>query len=188
MARIALVRHGRSAHEGSGWIDVEGFRAWHRAYGAAGIREDEAAPITVVALAARADLLVASDTPRALASARLLAGDREVVASPELRELELQPPDLGRLRLPFRSWALAVGARNTILTLRGRFPSQADAERARRAAAWLDELATPHDLVLAVTHGGFRPYLGTALRRIGWRAEPGRLSVASWSTRLLRRP
>ena len=31
-SRVALVRHARSAHVHTGWIDATGFRAWQEAY------------------------------------------------------------------------------------------------------------------------------------------------------------
>src|SRR6185295_1032562 len=98
--RVALVRHARSSHVHSGWISASGFRAWREAYEAAGIREDERVPAPLEQLARRAGLVLSSDAARALASARLLAPGREIVASPLLRELDLESPSLGRLRLP----------------------------------------------------------------------------------------
>jgi len=107
--RLALVRHARSAHVHTGWINTTGFRAWREAYEAAGIREDERIPADLERLAASADLVLASDAPRAMASARLLAPGREILVSPLLRELDLEGPNLGGLPLPLAAWALAVG-------------------------------------------------------------------------------
>src|SRR6188474_2955914 len=107
--RIALVRHGRSTHVHSGWIDAAGFREWRRHYEAAGIGEAERVPSELAELAVRADLVVSSDAPRAVASARLLTPARDIVVSPLLRELDLEAPDLRGLRLPLLAWAFAVG-------------------------------------------------------------------------------
>src|SRR6476660_10302071 len=98
--RIALVRHARSSHVHTGWITADGFRAWRAAYEAAGIREGERAPAPLERLVGRADLVLSSDAPRAIASARLLAPGHEIVISPLLRELDLESPTLGGLRLP----------------------------------------------------------------------------------------
>src|SRR5262245_16089622 len=127
--RIALVRHGRSSHVHAGWINAGGFRAWREAYEAAGIRENERAPADLEKLASRADLVLASDAARAVASARLLAPGREIVVSPLLREMDLESPSLGGLRLPLAAWALAVGGRTLLLTLRRQYPSAAEAAR-----------------------------------------------------------
>lgn len=187
MARIALVRHARSAYVHTGWIDATGFRAWRDSYEAAGIRDDERPPIDLAQLAQRADLVLSSDAPRAIASARLLAADRDVVSSPLLRELDLQGPDLGRFRLPLGAWAVAVGVRALLLTLRRRYPSVAEAERIAGAANWLDELAADRALIVAVTHASFRRRLAGRLVQTGWQAELGRRSVQPWSTWFFKR-
>src|SRR6185436_11260073 len=95
---IFLVRHGRSAHVHSGWIDLDGFQRWREAYERAPIAAEEVGPPHLVELARTADRVVSSDAPRAIASARLLAG--EFVVSPLLHELKLPPPALRRIRLP----------------------------------------------------------------------------------------
>ncbi len=182
MPRIVLVRHGRSAHVHTGWIDASGFRAWRTAYEAAGIRADERAPADLAALAARADVLVASDAARAMATAKILAAGRDVLVSPLLRELDLEGPALGGVRLPLPAWALAVAGQNLIAMLRGGFPSAAEAARIAEAATWLDVLASRHALIVAVTHGSFRRELAARLARSGWNAERGRRSMRHWST------
>jgi broad specificity phosphatase PhoE len=169
-------------------MDAGGFRAWREAYEAAGIHEGERAPAHLEELVGRADLLLSSDAARAIASARLLAPGREIVASPLLRELDLESPDLGGIRLPLAAWALAVGGRNLLLALRRQYPSRAEATRVDEAAAWLHELSARHDLIVAVTHASFRGQLSARLVERGWQAEPGRRSLKHWSTWLFKRP
>jgi broad specificity phosphatase PhoE len=185
--RIALVRHARSSHVHAGWIAASGFRAWREAYEAAGIRDDERVPAHLELLVSRADLVISSDAARAVASARLLAPGHEIVISPLLRELDLEGPSLGGIRLPLMAWAVAVGGRNLLLTLRRQYPSAAEAARVDNAAAWLEELATQHLLIVAVTHASFRGQLSTRLLQAGWQAEPGRRSLQHWSVWLFRR-
>lgn len=185
--RVALVRHGRSSHDHAGWIAASGFRAWREAYEAAGIREDERGHVRLEQLVGRADLVLSSDAARAVASARLLAPGREIVISPLLRELDLESPTLGGLRLPLAAWAFAVGARILLLTLRRQYPSAAEAARINNAAAWLEELAAQHALIVAVTHASFRRQLSTRLVQAGWQAEPGRRSLQHWSAWFFRR-
>jgi len=186
--RIALVRHARSAHVHTGRIDATGFRAWRDAYEDAGIPEGERVPGHLNHLASRADLVVASDAPRAIATARLLAPGREITVSPLLRELDLESPNLGGLRLPLTAWAFAVGGRILLQTLRRQYPSAAEATRIHSAAAWLEDLATKHSLIIAVTHASFRRQLASRLVKAGWQAEPGERSVRHWSAWVFRRP
>jgi len=186
-ARVALVRHARSSHVHAGWISAGGFRAWREAYEAAGIHEDERVPVQLEQLVSRADLVLSSDAARAVASARLLAPGREIVVSPLLGELDLEGPTLGGLRLPLRAWAVAVGGRTLLRALRRQYPSAAEAARIDNAAAWLEELAVQHSLIVAVTHAMFRRRLSTRLVQTGWQAERGRRSLQPWSAWLFRR-
>lgn len=185
-SRIALVRHGRSAHVQAGWIDTAGFRAWREAYEAAGIREAERVPADLARLAASADLVLASDAPRATASARRLAPGREIVVSPLLRELDLEAPNLGGLPLPLAAWALAVGVRMLFFTLHRQYPSASEVARIDRAAAWLEELSAQSSLIVVVTHASFRGQLSRRLAQKGWQAEPGRRSLKPWSLWIFR--
>lgn len=76
--RSLLVRHGPSAQVHAGWIDVQEFRAWRAAYEAAGISESERPPLPLAQSIGDASLVLASDAPRAIASARLLASGRRL--------------------------------------------------------------------------------------------------------------
>jgi broad specificity phosphatase PhoE len=184
---VALVRHARSAHVHAGWISASGFRAWREAYEAAGIHEDERVPAQLEQLVSRADLVLSSGAARAVASARMLAPGREIVVSPLLRELDLEGPALGGLRLPLAAWAVAVGGRALIRTLCRQYPSAAEAARIADAAAWLEELAAQHSLIVVVTHAMFRRRLSNRLLQSGWQAEPGRRSLQPWSAWIFRR-
>ena len=181
MERIHLVRHGRSAHVHSGWIDSQGFRAWREAYESAGIVADELPPQPLMQIAADAGVVVSSDTPRARQSAALLAPGRAVESSPLLRELDLFGPSLGRLRLPLPLWALAVGLRAGLLKVRGKYPSAAERTRVLAAAEWLTGLARAHGSVVAVTHASFRGKLSNQLLDLGWTREGKEKSLRHWS-------
>ena len=185
---IILVRHGRSAHVQRGWLDVDGLRGWMAAYDAAEIALHHPPPPALVALARAAGLLVASDMPRAVASARVLADGGDFRTSALLREAPLETPELplprlGGMRLPYRGWGLVLGALWLRAHLRGAPPPGVDAAalaRADEAAAWVEELAAAHERVLVVTHATFRTLVGAALRRRGWRV-PERRPFHEWS-------
>lgn len=145
------------------------------------MRDDERVPAALQQLASRGGLVLSSDAPRALASARMLTGGRDVVVSPLLRELDLEGPALGGLRLPLGAWAVAVGGRTLLRTLRGQYPSAAEAARIQDAASWIEELAAQHSPVIAVTHAMFRRRLAARLVQAGWRPVPRRRSLQPWS-------
>ena len=163
-AEIVLVRHGRSAHVHTGWIDLQGFHRWREAYEAAGVLAGEMPPPGLRVLAARAGAVVASDAARAVESARLLAPDRDILTSPVLRELDLPPPALHGWRLPLAGWALAYSVR----WLLGSLASPVEVARAREAAGWLTGLSREHRAVVAVTHASFRGLLARSLADEGW--------------------
>ena len=102
---IHLVRHGRSAlvHDGRWfhWADVP---AYEDAYDAHGIRDDDRPRAELDALLDPSAKIVASDLPRAIASAQRLAPDRPIELSPLLREIRLEPPRWIPVRLPIQIW------------------------------------------------------------------------------------
>lgn len=181
--RILLVRHGRSAHlHRDGWIDAAGLHRWLSAYDLAGIHAEDVPPPGLVAEAGRVGVVVASDVPRAIASAeRLVAGARSVVVSPLIRETDLRVPRWIGWRMPLGAWALAIGLDSLMGTVRGDRATRESLERAAEAADWLASLAEEQGSVLAVTHGSFRRLVAARLMSAGWRPEGNRRSIRHWS-------
>jgi broad specificity phosphatase PhoE len=186
---LLLVRHGRSAHVETGWVDVEGVRRWMAAYDAAEIMPDHAPPAELEALVRDASLVIASDLPRTIASALRLAPEREIVRTPLLREAPMETPDrplpgLGGIRLPLRAWGMLWGTRWIASWLWNAEPpgiGPAELERAEQAADLL--VAHARDAggrVVAVTHATFRVVLARALARRGWRG-PDERPYHEWS-------
>lgn len=182
---ITLIRHARSAHEHSGWITADGVRAWRLAYEAAGIGDGERAPAALQSLVHDAAVLVASDAPRAIATAKLLAPTRDFIQSPLVRELNLDAPALGSIRLPLLLWSVAIGASTWHKSQRGEFPAPAERARIAEAAELVGCIATRAGSVAVVTHAGFRHQLAAQLQRDGWRASGGRRSVRPLSAWVL---
>lgn len=151
------------------------FLEWRKAYEAAGI--SDAAPPSLRSLVAPASLIVASDAPRAVASALALSTDARLVTSPLLRELALIPPNLGPLRLPLMAWALTfIWPHFT-----GGVHLPEELARARAAAQWLDSLANENAMLPVVTHGSFRSLLAKQLVAAGWSAMKERARMHHWS-------
>lgn len=178
--RIVLVRHGRSAHPPAGWHDSDGVLRWLDAYDAAGLAANEVPTAAARDLAARAGLVVASDLPRARASAALLAPEAQVVVSELLRETPLPIPVI-RVRLPIPAWALVIGAGVAYRALRRVPPPEAARTQGIAAAEWLTELAARHGTIVAVTHANVRGYIAAGLGAAAWRREPGGSRHAHWS-------
>ena len=181
MPRLLLIRHGPSAHPAPrGWLDLAGVERYLEAYDAAGILDD-VPPAAVLREVAAARLVVASDLPRAIASAERLVGRAPEAVSPLLRETRLRVPSWAPRRAPLAVWATVMHLSWLLDRARGVAPPDAR-ERARLAAAWCGErCGEPDGTVAVVTHGIFRLLLARELVAAGWRAAPGRQSYANWS-------
>ena len=180
-ARVLLVRHGPSAHVHDGrWMDRHGVPRFEDAYDAAGIRDDPPPPEVLRNTAAGADVLCASDLRRAIDSARRVAPGREVMISPLLREIRLEPPGWIPVRLPISAWDALSHAQWSYRLLTKReheFVRRADA-----AADWLEQHARQAATVFVITHGGFRRLIAAKLAARGWQHAHERRSYANWST------
>jgi broad specificity phosphatase PhoE len=176
---IHLVRHGPSAHVHDGsWMYAGGVRDFEAAYNAAEI-DETAPPAQLVELARRATLLVASDMPRALASARRIAPSAKVTVLPPLRELHLEPPAWLKLKLPIQVWDAM-----SYLQWSVRIARDSDhplVRRADEAAKWLTARSARNASIVAVTHGAIRRIIARCLERQGWVALTGRQGYENWS-------
>lgn len=180
---IVLVRHGPSAHVHTGMVDRAGMEAWRTAYDAAGVLEVSAPPDALVRLAGEAAHVVASDLPRAVASAGRLAAGREIGTSALLREIPLAIPRWPT-RLPLRAWGVLIGLGWGYRIMRHTDATAAERARVAEAAEWLAGLAAGGSMVLAVTHGAFRRALASQLLALGWtctRREGGYRPWSAWS-------
>lgn len=178
--RILLVRHGRSSYQHDGrWLDLAGVRAFEQGYNSAGIRDDDAPPASLID-EARSALLVASDMPRALASAARLVPGRAPHVSPLLREISVEPPRWIPFRMPVEAWDVLHYWSWTYRLLRN--VDHDAVRRARNAVDWLLERAGREPATCVVTHGMFRRVLHAQLVMRGWTPVPGPRTFANWST------
>ncbi|MFL5537974.1 MAG: histidine phosphatase family protein [Longimicrobiaceae bacterium] len=179
--RIVLVRHGPSAHvHTAGMVDRAGMEAWRTAYDAAGVLDVSRPPDALVRLAADAAHVVASDLPRAVASAERLAPGREIGTSALLREIPLAIPRWPT-RLPLRAWGMLIGLGWGYRIVRRTDATTAERARVAEAAEWLAGLAAGGSSVLAVTHGAYRRLLATHLLALGWTCTERRDGYRPWS-------
>lgn len=179
--RIVLVRHGPSAHVHAGRaIDRAGMEAWRAAYDAAGIQAVSRPPSALIELAAAAGHVVASDLPRAVASAERLAPGRRIETSPLLRETPLAIP-AWPTRLPLNGWAALITIRWGYRILRGADAAADELARAAAAAEWLAGLTVDGSLAVAVTHGAFRRLVAKQLLTRGWACTSRHGGYRPWS-------
>jgi broad specificity phosphatase PhoE len=152
--------------------------AFEDAYDAAGIVDHEGPPPELLRVAEGAQVIAASDLPRAIASARRIAPAREAEITPLLREFRLEPPRW-LPRLPIQAWDVISHWQWSYRMLRA--APHDSMRRASEAAEWLAVRAAGSATVVAVTHGGFRRLIANRLTARGWSAGPGRRSYENWS-------
>ena len=180
-ARIVLVRHGPSAQVVGGVLDHAGVERWRDAYDAAGIQSGARPPAALVRVAREATHLVASDMPRALASAEALGTAHEIRVSELFREAPLAIPRWPT-RLPLVVWGTLIHAAWSYRIARGVDETDADRTRAEAASDWLTALVADASTVVVVTHGVFRRLLGNHLVRRGWTAARRNGGYRHWSS------
>ena len=140
--------------------------AWIAAYDGAGMADTP--PGHARTVAERAAVILSSPLPRALASARLVAGDRPVAIMPDAREAAM----------PFARWTapkLPPAVWTTLFRLgwfcgwHPRVESARDARaRAERVADRLIRRADAGASVLLVGHGIANRLIASAIRKRGW--------------------
>jgi broad specificity phosphatase PhoE len=179
--RLSLIRHGRSAyvHPG-GLMTAQDMHLWREGYDAAGILPHDAPPAGLKHLVADADLVVTSDYPRAIETAQHLTTS-PLVVSELLRETPTPIPEWHRVRMPRPLWEWATLIRWGSWIVRGIDGMPQHTARAKRAAAWLDDISRGKHHVVAVSHGNFRRMLALSLAQMGWMPDGKRRSYDHWS-------
>jgi broad specificity phosphatase PhoE len=184
MARILLIRHGPSAQPTMpGLLDFAGVERWRAAYDAAGIAPDATPPVELLAQVARVARVVASDLPRAVASAACLSQGQSIETTPLLREVPLTIPALAGVRAPLAVWNVLFTLRWGLDIVRRQDCPASVAERVSAAAEWCEEqrCAVGAIATLAVvTHGVMRRLLARRLCNGGWTLH-GLRGYAPWS-------
>ena len=182
MSRIVLVRHGPSAHVAEARVlDHEGVQRWRSEYDAAGINSSGHPPDELMAQAAAAQHLIASDMRRAMESANRLAPGRDIQTSSLLRESPLAIPRWPT-RLPLLAWAMVINAAWSWRIFRGEEVSAAERARADEAAEWLASTVADGSVALVVTHGVFRRLIAQQLVSRGWSSAQRDGGYRPWSS------
>jgi broad specificity phosphatase PhoE len=180
-ARIVLVRHGPSAFKVGGVFDRAGVEGWRSGYDSAGIHPDARPPATLVQMAREATHLIASDMPRAIASAEALGAPHAIQVSELLREAPLAIPKWPT-RLPLAVWGTLMHLTWSYRIARGVDETEPDRMRAEAASEWLASLVADGSMAIVVTHGVFRRLLGKHLVLMGWTSAPRNGGYRHWSS------
>lgn len=165
---IVITRHGRPHADRTVRIDRAGYREWWRGYDLARLHPDERPPEALLRLAEASDVIFASTLPRAIHTAEMVAGGREIITDPVFVEAPMPPPGLVGKRSP-RAWGVWARA-SWWMGGHEEGESRAEAElRAEAAVATLTAQALRGHNVLLCAHGWFNRMMRPVLRRQGWR-------------------
>lgn len=188
LGTLVLIRHGATTHiHHGGAIDRAGLQRWRDGYDSAGLRAGSQPPARLVREAAEATHVIASDLPRAVASAERLAPGRSIQLSPLLREVPLGIP-AWPTRLPLSAWALLIHLAWTYRIGRGTDATEHELARAVDAARWLAGIVADGSSAVVVTHGVFRRLLAKQLVEQGWQSLGRRGGYGHWSAWTLSGP
>jgi broad specificity phosphatase PhoE len=165
---IVIVRHGRPHADRTVYIDREGYRQWWADYDRAGLHPDEKPPAALLAHAGRADVLFASTLQRAIHTAQMVAGGREIITDPVFVEAALPPPRMKGKRRP-GLWGVWARAAWWLGRHDGMESRQAAEQRAEAAVATLTARALRGQNVVLCAHGWFNRMMRPVLRAQGWR-------------------
>ena len=178
---IVIARHGRPHADRTVRIDQDGYRDWWANYDRVGLHPDETPPDELTRLAGQADLIYASTLPRAIHTAQLIAGGREVITDPVFVEAPLPPPPIWGKHRP-GSWGVAARMAWWFGRHDGHETRQEAEVRAEAAVATLTAQALRGQNVVLCAHGWFNRMMRPILRRQGWREVENR-GDAYWSYR-----
>jgi len=181
---IVLARHGEPALSRRIRLNADGYRRWWAAYEEGGILADQAPPSSLLELARGADAIFASTRKRAIETADAVVQGKPFVRDPMFVEAPLPPPHFPSfIRLKPRTWGfLSRVAWWFFAHTEGQESKRQANLRADQAAARLIAAARDGGTVLLLAHGFFNLMVGRALKRRGWRQDPGR-GYKYWTTR-----
>lgn len=165
---IVIGRHGRPKGDRTTKIDWRGYEVWWAEYDRSGLSEGQSPPANLLAEARRADVIFASTLPRAIETARAIAGDKEVVTDLIFIEAPLPPPHIWGKRSP-RHWGVWARISWWLGSSHGGESRQHAEVRAEAAAATLTSHALRGENVVLLAHGWFNRMMRPVLKRAGWR-------------------
>jgi broad specificity phosphatase PhoE len=164
--KITILRHGKPNFEWGRSVWGSDFKNLEHAYDSAGIVG--LPPAETEHLALEHKLVVCSDLPRSLESARALGIDTVDISSETFREMNLPYFDYSPIKLPLKIWVVILRTLWFFGFSRNAESLGSAKKRAKTASNQLIQLASEHDSVLLVGHGFLNHYISKELRRKHW--------------------
>jgi broad specificity phosphatase PhoE len=168
---IVLARHGEPDLSRRIRLSAADYAAWWATYEEAGLLPGQTAPAGLLAHADRAGAIFSSTRRRAIETARVVAGERDVQAHADLIEAPLPPPHWPRwIRFRPRIWGVIARFWWWWFNHHDGHETRIQAQaRADQMAELLIARAETGDNVLVIAHGFFNTMVRLALQRRGWK-------------------
>ena len=167
--RIILARHGRPAWDFGTPICGRDFAAWRRGEDAAPLDPQSRPDPALDRLIRSAACVFTSPLKRSRESAALLVPGMSSVVAAEFREADLPSEFRSGLRLRPGLWGLLARSAWLCGWSAGVDSLAMVRERAKQAAALLQERAAREDVVALIWHGMMNMLIARELRAAGWR-------------------
>jgi broad specificity phosphatase PhoE len=168
---IVLARHGEPDLSRKVRMSAAEYVEWWASYEETGLAPGQVAPTALIAHADSAGTVYSSTRPRAIETARVVAGDRAVEAHADLIEAPLPPPHWPRW-VRFRPPIWGVIARFWWWWFNHHDGQETRAQAQARADLMAERLiahAESGENVLVIAHGFFNTMVRMALQRRGWK-------------------
>ncbi|WP_018932455.1 histidine phosphatase family protein [Gracilibacillus lacisalsi] len=168
---ISLIRHGKSEFTTNRWLTAEEFNDWVSSYDNSGVLKEDFYPLETLKKVRTANLILTSDLPRSIQSAKLLHPSLDFVPNRIFRETELPSSSLRGVKFPSSIWAFLLRCLWFFGNAKGCESITHAKKRARKAAQILIEYAETYDSVALIGHGFFNMLIAKELLKMGWKSK-----------------
>jgi broad specificity phosphatase PhoE len=180
---VVIARHGEPALSRQFKLSASGYRRWWAAYEEGGILDPHKAPVGLLEMARKADVIFASVRQRAVETAEAVVQGKHFIRDPMFVEAPLPPPAWPEfIRISPKWWGAIARAYWWFGRHDGQETRQEAEARAKAAAARLAAEAERGQNVVLLAHGYFNHMVGREMKRLGWKLASGR-GYKYWSTR-----
>lgn len=173
---IALLRHGKPTVTENDKLSAIEYTGYMRQYDDAGIDLAHPPPKEVSRRAETSSVILCSDLPRAIESAKTLSNSHEVVVDSVFREITMPSINMNTFKFSAKTWGVISRAVWFLGYSNGSESFRQAKERAATAAKQLIGLAETHGSVVLVSHGFVNYFIGRALLANGWEGP----SIPCW--------
>lgn len=182
---IALLRHGKPTVSENGKLNAFEYSDYMRKYDDAGIDLTVQPPADVSLRAEKSPVILCSDLPRSIESAKVLRANGALLVEPVFQEIRMPSINMNSFKFSAKTWGVLSRAVWFFGYCNGSESFAEAKQRAQTAAKRLMSLAETHGSVMLVGHGFINYFIGRTLLANGWEG-PGIPCWKYWGVGLYR--